>query len=168
MLYSTHKTFLSTDTKQSHQRNRGKAATDCELSEPVVLSGTLWKEDSPALKFSGFLAAARAHAHWVVPAPRWNRTTLRGAVVAHSLATGAAVVLGQLGSELALAVVAGQDVLVRHPVGRTSGIFHQTYTGHIQRCKYCFHMYFLQSSKPCRPDIYKERIGNTFIAISLA
>lgn len=91
------------------------------------MSGSLRcsEEGRPSLlKFSGFLVAAGADAHGVVPAPRRNRTALRGAVVAHSLATGAAVVLGQLGSEVALAVVAGQDVLVRHPVGRTGGIFH--------------------------------------------
>lgn len=98
--------------------------TDCELSERVVLSGAPRKEGRSLLKFSRFLVAAGAHAHWVVPAPRRNRTALWGAVVAHSLATRAAVVLGQLGSEVALAVVAGQDVLVRHPVGRTGCVFH--------------------------------------------
>lgn len=83
------------------------------------------EEGKPSLlKFSGFLVAAGAHAHRVVPATRWNGSALGGAVIAHSLATGAAVVLGQLGSELALAVVARQDVLVRNPVGRTSCVFH--------------------------------------------
>lgn len=76
------------------------------------------------LKFSWLLVAAYAHPHRVIPAPRRDGSTLRGAVVAHSLATGAAVVLGQLDSELATAVVAGQDVLVGHPVGRTGGIFY--------------------------------------------
>lgn len=76
------------------------------------------------LKFPRFLVAARAHAHGVVPAPRGHGPTLRRAVVTHSLATSAAVVLGELGSELTTAVVARQDVLVGHPVGRTGGVFH--------------------------------------------
>lgn len=92
------------------------------------MSGSFWwsAEGKPApLKFSRFLVAAVAHAHWVIPAARRNRSALRGAVVAHPLAAGAAMVLGQLGSELTLAVVAGQDVLIRHPVGRTGCFFHQ-------------------------------------------
>ena len=91
------------------------------------MSGSLRlsEEGRPSLlKFSRFLVAVGTHAHRVVPAARRDRPALGGAVVTHSLATGAAVVLGQLGSEVALAVVAGQDVLVRHPVGRTSRIFH--------------------------------------------
>lgn len=105
--------------------------TDCELTEQVVsLRGSA--EGRPSvLKVPRFLVAARAHAHGVVPTPRGHGPTLRRAVVAHSLATGAAVVLGQLGSELTTAVVAGQDVLVGHPVGRTGGIFYQTYKGHV-------------------------------------
>lgn len=106
--------------------------TDCEPGERSVsrslgwsvLSGALRKEGPSLLKVSGFLVAAGANAHGVVPAAGRDRAALRGAVVAHSLSAGAAVVLGQLGSELALAVVAGQDVLVGHPVGGTSGIFH--------------------------------------------
>ena len=83
------------------------------------------EEGRPSLlKFSRFLIAAGAHAHRVVPAPRWNRPTLCGAVITHALATGTAVMLGQFGSELTLAVVAAQDVLVRHPVGRTGCVFH--------------------------------------------
>lgn len=76
------------------------------------------------LKFARFLVAADAHTHRVIPAPRWNWTALWRTVVTHSLATGTAVVLGQLGSEVTLAIVTGQDVLVRHPVGRSSCIFH--------------------------------------------
>lgn len=76
------------------------------------------------LKVPRFLVAACAHAHGMVPAPRGYGPSLRRAVVAHSLATGAAVVLGQLGSEVTAAVVAGQDVLVGHPVGRTGGVFY--------------------------------------------
>lgn len=88
------------------------------------------------LKVPRFLVAAHAHAHGVVPAPRGHGPPLRRAVVAHSLATGAAVVLGQLGSEVATAVVAGQDVLVGHPVGRAGGVLHQTCKGHAETHKH--------------------------------
>lgn len=77
------------------------------------------------LKFSGLLVAGLAHAHGVVPAPRRDGPALGRALVAHALAAGAAVVLGQLGGEVALAAVARQDVLVRHPVGRTGRVLHQ-------------------------------------------
>lgn len=61
----------------------------------------------------------------MVPTSGGDGTAIRGAFVAHALATGTAVVLRQLGSELALAVVAGEDVLVGHPIGRAGGILHQ-------------------------------------------
>lgn len=123
------------------------------------------------LKSPRFLVAARAHAHGVVPAPRGHGPTLRRAVVAHSLATSAAVVLGELGSELTAAVVARQDVLVGHPVGGTGGVFHQAYKGHVEMHKHTdltftvwvspltHHTFkgaaphFLKSSKIC---IYKD------------
>lgn len=115
------KIFPSADTRQNRSSNERYALAERD----PLLSGILRKESRPPLKFSGFLVAAGAHAHGVVPAARRHGAALRGAVVAHSLAAGAAVVLGQLGSELALAVVARQDVLVGHPVGRTSCVFHQ-------------------------------------------
>lgn len=90
------------------------------------------------LKFSSFLVAAGADTHGVVPAPRWNRPAFCGAVVTHPLTAGTAVMLGQFGSELTLAVVAGHNVLVRHPVGRTSCVFYQTWkTGRWDRTHYC-------------------------------
>lgn len=102
---------------------RGKAAA-------AAVAGGPWKEDgSPLLKFPGLLVAGLAHAHGVVPAPRRDGAALRRAVVTHALAAGPAVVLGQLGGEVALAAVATQDVLVRHPVGRTGRVFHQACSG---------------------------------------
>lgn len=98
---------------------RGKAAA-------VGGGGGAWKEDgSPPLKFPGFLVAGLADADGVVPAPRGHGAALRRAVVAHALAAGTAVVLGQPGGEVALAAVATQDVLVRNPVGWTGSVFHQ-------------------------------------------
>lgn len=48
-----------------------------------------------------------------------------GALVAEALSAGSAVVLGELDAELFAAVVAVQDLVVGHPVGRPGSIFHQ-------------------------------------------
>lgn len=76
------------------------------------------------LEFSGFLATAVADPHRVVPAAGRNGAALLRAVIAHSLAAGAAVVDGQTWRELPLALTAGLDVLVWDPVGGPSGILY--------------------------------------------
>lgn len=77
------------------------------------------------LELPGFLIAAVADPHRVVPASRFHSPSPPRAVVAYALATGAAVVDGEARGELSLALIAAVDVLVRDPVGRTSCIFHQ-------------------------------------------
>ena len=79
------------------------------------------------LKLPRLPVTGNAHTHGVVPASRGHGAALRGAVVTHALPAGAAVVLGQLGAELALTAVAAQDVLVRHPVGGPRCVLHQTW-----------------------------------------
>lgn len=78
------------------------------------------------LKVSRFLVAVSTNTDGVVPAPRRDRPALQRALITHALPAGATVVLGQLGSEAALAVVAREDILVRHPVGGTRSILDQT------------------------------------------
>lgn len=79
------------------------------------------------LELPGFLVAAVADPHWVVPATGGHGAPLLRAVVAHSLATGAAVVDGETWGELPLALAAGVDVLIWDPVGRPSCVLHQAW-----------------------------------------
>lgn len=81
------------------------------------------------LKLPDFLAAAAADPHRVVPPAGRHGAAPLGAVVAHSLATGAAVVDVETRGELPLALAAGADVLIRDPVGRPGGVLHQAWTG---------------------------------------
>lgn len=80
------------------------------------------------LELPGFLVAAVTDPHRVVPASRWHGPPALGAVVADALATGAAVMDGEAGAELSLALVAAVDVLVRDPVSWASCVFHQAWT----------------------------------------
>lgn len=63
----------------------------------------------------------------MVPASGWHGPPPLGAVVADALATGAAVMDGEAGGELPLALAAAVDVLVRDPVSRASCVFHQAW-----------------------------------------
>lgn len=81
------------------------------------------------LELPGFLVAAIAHPHRVVPAARGHGPSLLRAVVAHSLTTGAAVVDGEARGELPLALVAGVDVLVGDPVGWAGRILYYSWGG---------------------------------------
>lgn len=92
--------------------------TDVEWTVPLLCAPFL-------LELARFLVAAVTNTHRMVPASRGHRAALRGAVVTHALAAGAAVVDGEAGGELPLALAAAADVLVRHPVGWPGGVLHQ-------------------------------------------
>lgn len=79
------------------------------------------------LELPSFLVAAVADPHRVVPAAGGHGSPLLRAVVTHPLATGAAVVDGKTWGELALALVAGVDVLIGDPVGWASCVLHQAW-----------------------------------------
>lgn len=91
--------------------------------------GDLGDQKLALLKVSRVLTTVSTDPDRVVPAPRGYGTTLGRAVIAHALATRPAVVFGQLGAELTLAVVTAQDVLVRDPVGRPGSVLHQAWGG---------------------------------------
>lgn len=98
--------------------------------DPVLNGGI-----GPSLKrlqLAGLLVAAVADPHGVVPAAGRHGPSLLGAVVAHSLATGAAVVDGEARRELSLALVAGADVLVGDPVGRACRVLHDSCGGPLE------------------------------------
>lgn len=77
------------------------------------------------LKVTGFFIAVEADSDRMVPASRGDSPAVMGALVTEALATGAAVVLGQLDAELLAAVVAVQDFVVWHPVCWPGRILHQ-------------------------------------------
>lgn len=79
------------------------------------------------LKVTGLFIAVEADSDWMVPATRGDSPAVMGALVAEALSASSAVVFGELDAELLAAVVAVQDLMVRHPVGRPGGIFHQAY-----------------------------------------
>lgn len=79
------------------------------------------------LELPSFLVAAVADPHRVVPAAGRHGSPLLRAVVAHPLATGAAVVDGKTWGELTLALVTGVDVLIGDPVGWASCVLHQAW-----------------------------------------
>lgn len=64
----------------------------------------------------------------MVPTTRGDGPAVMGALITEALSAGSAVVLGELDAELFAAVVAVQDLMVRHPVGWPGSIFHQAYT----------------------------------------
>lgn len=78
------------------------------------------------LKVTGLFIAVKADSDRMVPASRWDSPAVMGALVTEALATGPAVVLGELDAELLPAVVAVQDLVVGHPVRRPGRILHQT------------------------------------------
>lgn len=97
--------------------------------QPGVLNRSLSGLLLPVLlELPGFLVAAAADPHRVVPAAGGHGAALLRAVVAHALATGATVVDGETRGELPLALVAGVDVLIWDPVGRASCVLHQAWT----------------------------------------
>lgn len=69
--------------------------------------------------------AAVAHPDRVVPAAGGHGLDASGALAAHALSAGPAVVLGHDGREGLGALVALGDVLVRHPVVRPSHVLHE-------------------------------------------
>lgn len=77
------------------------------------------------LKVTGLFIAVEADSDWMVPAARGDGPPVMGALVTEALSTGSAVVFGELDAELLAAVVAVQDLMVRHPVGWPGSIFHQ-------------------------------------------
>lgn len=79
------------------------------------------------LELPGFLVAAVADPHRVVPAARWHRPPPLRAVATYTLATGAAVMDGEARGELSLALVTGMDVLVGDPVGWAGCVFNQAW-----------------------------------------
>lgn len=79
------------------------------------------------LELPGFLVAAVADPHCVVPASRRHGPPPQRAVATHTLATGAAVMDGEARGELSLALVTGMDVLVGDPVGRAGCVFYQAW-----------------------------------------
>ena len=108
---------------------RGKTRNGFQWEE-LRFSLSLSRPLSPLrllLKLPGLPVTGSAHAHGVVPASRGHGPALRGAVITHALSAGPAVVLGQLGAELAPTAVAAQDVLVGHPVGGPCRVLHQTW-----------------------------------------
>lgn len=79
------------------------------------------------LKVSGFLVARDTHSYGMVPAASRYGTPVRGAAVADALSAGSAVMDGETGTKLALALIAAADVLVRNPVRRPCRVFNQTW-----------------------------------------
>lgn len=78
------------------------------------------------LKVTGLFIAVKADSDRMVPASRRDSPAVMGALVTEALSTGAAVVLGELDAELLPAVVAVQDLMVRHPVRWPGCILYQT------------------------------------------
>lgn len=78
------------------------------------------------LKVTGLFIAVKADSDRMVPASRRDSPAVMGALVTEALSTGPAVVLGKLDAELLSAVVAVQDLVVRHPVCRPCRILYQT------------------------------------------
>lgn len=83
--------------------------------------------DLVLLKVSGFLVARATHSHGMVPAARWDGTPVGGAAVADALSAGPAVMDGQTGVKLSLALIAATDVLVGNPVRRPRRVFYQAW-----------------------------------------
>lgn len=79
------------------------------------------------LKVSGFLVARHTHSYRMVPAARWYGAPVGGAAVTHTLSTGPAVMDGETGIKLALALRAATDVLVRNPVCWPRCVFNQAW-----------------------------------------
>lgn len=77
------------------------------------------------LKVTGLFIAVEADSDRMVPATRGDSPAVVGALVTEALSTGAAVVLGELDAELLVAVVAVQNFVVRHPVGRPGCVLYQ-------------------------------------------
>lgn len=77
------------------------------------------------LKVTGLFIAVEADSDWMVPASRGDSPPVMGALITEALPTSSAVVLGELDAELLATVVAVQNLMVRHPVGRPSSVFHQ-------------------------------------------
>lgn len=79
------------------------------------------------LKVSGFLGARDAHPYGMVPAARRYGAPVRGAAVTHALSAGSAVMDGETGVKLTLALIAATDVLVGNPVRRPRRVFNQAW-----------------------------------------
>ena len=79
------------------------------------------------LKVTGLFIAVEADSDWMVPATRGDSPAVMGALVTEALSAGTAVVRGELDAEFLAAVVAVQNLVVRHPVGRPGSVFHQAY-----------------------------------------
>lgn len=77
------------------------------------------------LKVIGFLVARDTHSYGMVPAARRYGAPVGGAAVTHALSAGPAVMDGETGVKLALALIAASDVLVRNPVCRPRCVFNQ-------------------------------------------
>lgn len=78
------------------------------------------------LKVARLFIAVKADSDRMIPAPGGDSSALMRALVTEALATGTAVVLGELDVELLLAVVAMRDFVVRYPVCRPGSILHKT------------------------------------------
>lgn len=82
-------------------------------------------ERERGLEVTGLFIAVEADPDRMVPATRGDSPAVVGAIITEALPAGPAVVLGELDAELLPAVVAVQDLMVRHPVRRPGSIFHQ-------------------------------------------
>lgn len=83
-------------------------------------------ESSLGLKVTRLFIAVEANSDRVIPSARGNRSAVVRALIAESLATGPAVVFGELDTEFLPAIVAVQDFVIWYPVCRSGSIFYQT------------------------------------------
>lgn len=103
-------------------RRRGKN----KIAAPPTASLQTWLEPV-LLKVSGFLVARDAHSYGMVPATRRYGAAVGGTAVTYALSTGAAVMDGETGVKLALALMAATDVLIRNPVRWPRCVFNQAW-----------------------------------------
>lgn len=99
-------------------------ASTCKITVPPWRAA-VWHP--VLLKISRFLVARDAHAYRMVPATRRYGAPVRRAAVTHALSAGPAVMDGETGVKLTLALITAADILVRNPVRRPRRVFNQTW-----------------------------------------
>lgn len=119
---------LKKDNRDRKPFSQNISSSICRGGNPSPFSHPLTPAPLVLLELPGFLTAAVADPHRVVPTAGGHRAPLLRAVVTHALATGATVVDGETRGELPLALAAGGDVLIWDPVSRAGCILHQTWT----------------------------------------
>lgn len=125
-LNMTLESLLHQRARERERDGDGRRCGKNKIAAPPTASLQTWLEPV-LLKVSGFLVARDAHSYGMVPATRRYGAAVGGTAVTHALSTGAAVMDGETGVKLALALMAATDVLIRNPVRWPRCVFNQAW-----------------------------------------